>query len=147
MKHAMVVGFGERFGDLLPVSHQRRFGQRLAIEEGRQRASLDVFHDDEVDAVHVADVEHRADVGVAEGREGSGFPLEAAARVGIDQQLGPQRLQRYAALQSRVPGFVDLSHPAAAEQRHDFIGSEGYGLRGATLGREVHYTEAPFVAP
>ena len=96
----------------------------LAIKEAAQRLSLDVFHDDEVDAVFTADVEDGADVGMAERGERARLALEAASGLGIGQQLRTKDLQRDAAVEPCVSRLEDLSHPAAADRRDDLIRSE-----------------------
>src|SRR5215216_5862543 len=50
------------------------------------------------------------------------FEPRAAARVRCDCRL--EHLQRHAAPEPRIFGLVDLAHPAGAERRKDFVGTE-----------------------
>ena len=88
VQHAVLVRFGQRLGNLFRVPYDRGLSKAVPIEEASQRLSLDVFHDDEVDAVFLTDVEDGADVGVAERGERAGLALEAASGLRIRQQLG-----------------------------------------------------------
>ena len=55
-----------------PVDRQRAMGQPIG-----QRLAFEVLHHQEVDAVLMADVEQRADAGMAECRDGAGLAREA----------------------------------------------------------------------
>jgi hypothetical protein len=69
------------------------------------------------------------------------LPLEARDHAGIGRYLGQQRLQRYALVQLRVLGLIDLAHAAAAQWTQDAVAAGSYfaGLegRGALRGRRV----------
>ena len=68
-----------------PVDRQPALRQPLG-----QRLAFEVLHHQEIDAVVVADVEQRADVGMAERRDGPGFAREALLRLGVaDLRPGP----------------------------------------------------------
>ena len=116
VQDAVLVRFGQRLGNLLRITHDRRLREALPIEEAGQRLSLDVFHDDEVDAVLLADVEDGADAGMAECGERAGLALEAASGLRIRQQVGTKYFQRDATVEPRVSRLVDLSHSTAADR-------------------------------
>ena len=84
----------------------------------------DVFHDDEGDAALFADVMDRADVRMAELRDGLRLTLEARPPRGVVHHGGRQHLDRDVAVEPRIVRPVDLAHPARAEQAHDFVGAE-----------------------
>jgi hypothetical protein len=69
----------------------------------------------------VADVVQRADVGMAQGRDGLGLALETLAEIGVVLKVRRKSLDGDGAIQPRVAGFVNLAHAAHANQRGDFI--------------------------
>ena len=89
--------------------------QRLAFEQLRH----DVGH-----AVVHADVVDREDVRVIQRRSGARFLLEALKPAGIGRGVRGKNLDRDVAPEPRVAGAIDLAHPAGAEQRKDFVGTE-----------------------
>ncbi len=78
-------GFGDLFGD----------GERL-IDRNRtlrdavgERRPLDQFHDEGMDTAGLLEAVDGGDVGVVQGREGLGFPLEPGDTLGVrGQRLG-----------------------------------------------------------
>ena len=89
-----------------------------------ERLTVDVFHDDERDVLLVADVMDRADIRMAELRDGPRLTLAARAPRGVVHHAGRQHLDRDVAVQPRIVRPVDLAHPAGAEQAHDFVGTK-----------------------
>ena len=77
------------------------------------------------------------------GREQLRLALEARSRLFTFEELFRKDLQRDHPVEPRVPGPVDLSHPARAEQREDFVGAE---LR-AGLERQLTKESSPVSAP
>ena len=72
--------------------------------------------------------------------------LEAAQPLGVARDLGGQHLERHGAAQPGVARAVDLAHPARAERRDDFVGTQGgsgfHGQRracGASGGILAHF--------
>ena len=61
------VGHVEGVGDLDAVAQDLVEGERALLEPVRERLALEVLHDQEVDAVVLADVVERADVRMGEG--------------------------------------------------------------------------------
>jgi hypothetical protein len=55
---------------------------------------------------------------------GLGLAPEARERDGIVRQLRGKDLDRNVAIESEVPGAVDLAHAAGAEGRDDLVGAE-----------------------
>jgi len=56
--------------------------------------------------------------------QGAGFALEPIAELRIGGEPFGEYFDRDRAIQPRVPRFVDLAHPSAAQQRQDFIRAE-----------------------
>ena len=67
---------------------------------------------------------NRDDVRMIEGGDGPSLALETLAAFGIELRGVRQHLERDEAVEPRVPRFVDLAHPAAAEQGDDFVRPE-----------------------
>jgi hypothetical protein len=64
------------------------------------------------------------------------FALKARESVVIRRQCRRQDLDRDLALQLRVGGAIDLSHPAFADRRGDFVDAEtGTGCQGPKVAR------------
>ena len=83
----------------------------LPRDEARgQRLALHVLHDDEVDAVFVADVVQGADVRVIEGGDRERFALKPGARLRVIEPGGRQDFDRDNAIQPRVARFIHLAH-------------------------------------
>ena len=72
----------------------------------------------------VADVVQRADMRMAQARDGFGFALEPVAQIGIARDVLGQDLDRNDAVEARIAGFVDLAHAADADQAGDLIDAE-----------------------
>ena len=72
-----VVSHCQCLAGLLENRHGARCGEEaLALDDLAQRASLDVLHGEEVDAVLLADGVHLHDIRVAELRRGLGLTFE-----------------------------------------------------------------------
>ena len=79
---SLPVRLVERVGDLTAVAQRLLEGQRPLHQPVRERLALQIFHDEELDAVLVAHVVEGADVGVRELRDRLRLPLEALAHLG-----------------------------------------------------------------
>src|SRR6185436_2459871 len=134
MDDAMAMRGVERRGDLdgAPdrlVRWQRAFGNSI-----RERLALEARHHEEVRPLVLADVVQGADVGVIESADRLGLALEALAAIGIGCRFIRQDLDRDGAIEPAVLRPVDLTHPARAERRDDFVraeagaGSQAHGL-------------------
>ena len=135
MHDAPRVRVRQRVGQLLAVredlvERQRAMGQPLA-----QRLPLDQFHGDVRLVVGLADVVHRADVGMIELGGQARFTHEPRPGGLIGHRLGGQYFQRDLPLEPRIARAVDLPHPARPQGGHDLIrpemrpGCEGHRSR------------------
>ncbi len=104
----------ERFLDAEPLS-------RETLGEGR---ALDELHHDVVAAFVAADVVHRADMGVVQGRDDASFLLEPAAELSVGGVCFRKDLDGDAAIQPRVARAIDLAHAPRAEERIDVVRAE-----------------------
>ena len=75
----------QRRGNLRAVARDLAQRQRSARQAIRERLPLEEFHDDEIEAVLLTDVVHRADVRMVQAGDEAGFPREAHPRVIVDQ--------------------------------------------------------------
>ena len=91
------------------------YRQRSFAEAGFEAFAVDVLHDEEVDRPLAADVVERADVGVIQAGDGSGFALEAL----VDQALA--YLDGDGTVEARVAGFVDFAHSPRTQQGDDLV--------------------------
>ena len=62
-----------------------------------------------------------ADIGVIQRGQQPRLALEPAAAIGIGGKNIRQNLDRHVAPEPRIAGAVDVSHPACAEERANFI--------------------------
>ncbi len=101
----------ERVGDLTDdvegfFERDRTFFYALS-----ERLPLDQFHDEVVRT----DVEQRADIGMIQRGDGSGFAFESFA------EPFRRRLDRYVATDPGVMGAIHLAHATLADRCNDFI--------------------------
>ncbi len=101
---------GADLGDLV--------GRQLlrVAQDGRERASVDVLHHDEVDAVVLAPVEDGDDVGVGQVGGGLGLPAEPLHKGLVDGELGKEDLEGDRPIELAVYRPIDLGHPTAGDQ-------------------------------
>ena len=67
------------------------------------------------------DVVERADVRVGQARDRACFAVEPFAELRVSRQRVGEDLDRDRAIQPRVARFLDLAHPARAEQRENLV--------------------------
>ena len=89
-----------------------------------QRSPLHQLHRQEDRCARIFDGVDGDDVRVIERGHGERFAREALAAIGVDRCDVGEHFECDLALQSRIAGPIDLAHPAGAEQRHDFLGTE-----------------------
>ena len=81
MHYALAVRAVERIRDLAGALDRLGKWQRPASEPVGQRLAVEPFHDEELDAVLVADVVEGADVRVVQRRDGTRLTLEPRAPI------------------------------------------------------------------
>ena len=79
----------------------------------------------------VPNVVDRKDVGMVEATRRLGFLLEALQPIGIIQNRRRQDFDRDVAPELVVPGAVDLSHAASAQQADDLVPAQTRSRRQA----------------
>jgi hypothetical protein len=86
--------------------------QRSAFQYCRQRFTLDVLHHEIGSPVLFSNIVKAADVGVVQGRDGSCFTLESAAKVFALGEIGPDEFDRNYPAQTCVARTKHLPHSA-----------------------------------
>ena len=104
-----------------PMSTSAAGAKGCCADALRERLSLEQFHRDEVPAFVLADRVDRADVRVIQRRGRARLALKPLERDGIGARRVGQELQRDAAAELRVFGFVDDAHTAGAEGFDDLV--------------------------
>ena len=131
-----------------PVERRRDLDRRLerlvdresALRQPiRQRLALEILHDEERGAVLLAHVVQRADVRMIELRDRAGLAIEALAELRVGREGVRENLDRDRAIEPRVAGFVDLAHPAGADERQDFVRAE------ASAGGQRHQSRRAII--
>ena len=115
MDDAVAVGFGERVGDVAENPHRVADGQLSLLRQlVAKRQAIDVRHDVEEQAIGLARVVQRQDVGVLQGRRDLDLAEEAflAERGG---KLFAQDLHRDLAVVFEVVREIDRGHAAGAQ--------------------------------
>ena len=137
---AVLVGVAEGGGHVGadvggPLGRQRA-GR---LEDRRQRAAVDVLHDDEVGAGVLAPVEDRDDVRVGEVGRRLGLPAEPLDERAVHRQLGKEDLERHRSVEQPVVGAVHLGHAAAGDQVVQFValGEDTRRLVGIHVGQSL----------
>jgi putative ABC transport system permease protein len=125
----------ERVGQLVAPLDRLFDRQRAVRQADVERAPLEQFHQQERAPLVIADVVERADVRMVQRRDDAGFAVEALERLGIVCQAGGQDLDRDVAIESSIPGAIDLAHPAGADRRGDFVRTK----TGPTASGMPHY--------
>ena len=82
------MGSVQRAGQLHADAQHVVNRQRPAPQAPRQRLAGQIFHDQEIDAVLVADVIQRADVRMGQPRDRAGLALESLASIGVGADVG-----------------------------------------------------------
>ena len=111
---------------------------RAARQQLAQRSSLDVLHRDEVDAILVADIEDADDVRMVQRGGGLRLLTEAAPRAVVRLEAVAADLECDVAPKPRVTGEVHLAHPAGAERRQNFVGTDDRTGRERQLTARSH---------
>ena len=107
----------------------------VGLEDRLKIASLDVTHGDVQGAGFLAGVVDRNDIRVVERRGGATFDEEARAKARVDGQLWMEHLERDRATKPLVGREPHDTHPPAAEQPLDPIGTDAVTLSWLAHGR------------
>jgi hypothetical protein len=93
----------------------------VQVDQVSQGVARDQLHDDEPGVAVGAGVEHAHDVGVRQAGGCLGLAAEALEEGGVVGVLGEQDLDGDPAGEQPVVAFVDLGHPAGAQQPANLV--------------------------
>ena len=124
MDDALPVGGRQGVCDLRRHTQRLRDWQRSLLKPRGKRLAGKEFHHQVGGAVSSADVVKCADVGVIQAGDRLGFALKPGATVSIRADVRWEHLDRDAAVEARVAGFVDLAHATGADGRDDLVGTK-----------------------
>ena len=107
------------------AAERQRTGERLALDELEHQG---------FDTARIFKTVDAGNVGVIQGGEDFRFTLEPGKTLSVCREELGQNFERDVALQSRVSGPIDLSHPAGPQSGKDFVRAEaGAGGDGQLL--------------
>src|SRR5260370_32254057 len=115
----------ERIRELNADIEQARDVERGAENPLRERLPFQQFHGDEVLPLELIDRVDGADRRMVERRRGARFPLKALQEHRVLRHLGGGKLERDAASERRVLGFLDDTHPPPPPPRLPALGGKG----------------------
>ena len=115
----------ERIGNLDSKRQQHLGFQRTPCDAVLQCHAVQELHHDERLISVPADLVNRADIWVVEGRCGSCFPPKAFERLRVSGYIFREKLEGDKATKVGVLGFVDHTHPAAAQLLDDAVVGDG----------------------
>src|ERR1035437_515540 len=120
MNDALVVGELKRIADLRHDG--QRFARRDAAidEQLSQVYAVHIFHHEEMHAARLAELVEGDDTGMVELRERLGFASKTFGKGRVAADAGRENFERDEAIQSWLPGLVDGTHAALANEFKDF---------------------------
>src|SRR5579864_1099920 len=131
----------ETFGDLCPVTQYLLERQTPPGQARAQRFSLEKLHDDEVNAVLLAEIVELANVGMAQLGDGTSLAPEALQSVGTLGEMRGKNLDGDRAIEAGIGGAIDFAHTAGSDLRDDFVRAE-FGAGGEGHGQSRIISEA-----
>ena len=118
---AFAVGGVERVGNFDGEVEQNFCFQRGGQRSGASASAVQKFHHDIRATVFLADIVNGANVGVIECGSGLRFTAKAFQRLRVARQFFGQEFQTDRAMQPRVLGLINHTHPAAAQLLDDSV--------------------------
>ena len=124
MDDPLLVRFRERLGDLTRDHDRLVDGDRSALDSIGERPAFDELEHQELRRTRSVEAVDRRDVRMIQCCEYLRLALEARDAIGILRDTVRQDLQRDVATELRIARAIHLAHPAGAERRDDFVGTE-----------------------
>ncbi len=121
MNNALRVRSVECVGNLDAQRQQRIEFHRTVADDMFQRRAVKKLHDDERFAVLLTDVVNGTNIRMVEGRRGPRLAAETFQRLAVLRNIFRKEFQSDKTIEPRVLGFVDNTHPAAAEFFDDAV--------------------------
>ena len=123
---ALGVGVAERGGQLDADRDHLGRRQPTGLHHLRQRFAIEIFHDDEGIAVHLADVEDGDDAGMGQRPCRPRLAQEADRIFAVLAELGLQHLDHQRPVDVRIVGAIDVGHRAFADLLLDAITADQF---------------------
>jgi len=102
----------------------------IPLYGGSKGLTLDESHRQEGEAIYLANVEDRTEVGMMETGGSLGLTEEPHANLcPLSEGMDMRNLERHLSLKLRVEGKVDAAHPASAKQPDNLVAAEGLWQR------------------
>ena len=114
----------ERSHDLVGIGQCLRERNRAALEARGQGLAFQVFHDEEGDAVLVADIVDRTDVRMDESSDRLRLAVEACPKLRIASEGRRQNFHRNCPMEARVGRQIHLSHAPGSKRALDTVGTD-----------------------
>ena len=115
----------QRIGNLHSEVHQLLHRQGLALDAVLQRVAVEIFHDDVLTLVGLANVVDGAYIGMIERRRGPRLAPESLQRLRVPRQFIGQELQGHAPAQPQIFSFVNHTHAATAQFLRNAVVRDG----------------------
>ena len=125
MGDALLLGVGEAGQHALDHAEDLRQAERA--DERAQRAPADVLHGDVGHAAVLEEVEQRDDVRVIERGRQARLADEALRSCGV-VAVEVEPLERYLAVERRLPREVHDGHPATGEHPDDLVRADAVSI-------------------
>ncbi len=117
----LLVGGGEPLRHLDGQVGGLAGGKRSPGQTRLEGLAFQEFHHHEAHLAFGLEVVDAQDVGMVQGRDGLGLPVEPRQGPGVPVQVARQDLDGHEAVQARVPGLVHLPHAPRAQGTDDFV--------------------------
>ena len=125
MQEAQTVRGLECVTDLRAETHQLVQPHGTLPQSRLERASRDVFHDEEVQAVLRVEVEDGRNAGVREAGQDVRLAAESVPRGGVRKRAAQEYLDRDVAVEVQIVRAVHLAHAALAERLENAVMGKG----------------------
>jgi hypothetical protein len=139
MDDAFAVRRIERVGDLHRQFQQLFLGNRSRGQAVLEGLACQHFHDNEKLAVEFRDLVNGADAGMVQRRRGPRFAPESLQSLWVLSEILGQEFEGNVTAEVQILGFIDHTHPAAANLLNDAVMRNGLvdHRRGALSGAGV----------
>jgi hypothetical protein len=117
----LAVRLVQRVGNLDGELQYLLYRQRTFLQPLRQRLAFQILHYEEINSVLMADVVEDADVWMIQAGDGLCFALKSLAQLGTIGKMRRQNFDGNNAIQTRIPGFINLAYSARTNSGKDFV--------------------------
>jgi hypothetical protein len=118
---ALLMRLIESVGDLDGKPRRLIQRQRASLQSIGQRFPFEVFHDEEIDPVVLADIVENTDVRMPQCRDSLRLPKKTLAPIRIVAKMRRQDLDCDCAIEAGVFGAIHLAHPARTYRDGNFV--------------------------